>query len=184
MVVVAILALISVVAVPVLSSYTTKAKFSDAAAILNELDAADKVYYGRNSSFGNLAQLGYPHGSGLTATDIPDDFSGYYSKPYIIGIGSDPDNYSNYTCPVVTHFVYVSNINSTGAFSNNNPNSDYIVYYHTMYAKDSIINTICTYSYVGYVNGVQELMQGDFIPGCHNQQASDISDLMAPINSC
>ncbi len=176
MVVIAIVGILSAVAVPSYKDYMARVKIVSAVSELQSLRNSVKEYYSKNGSFPTLTDLGL-------SSPEPASLAEYFT-PHVafVQVAEDP----GHTCPAGGIVAYISNIASDPNLyisTAGNP-ADVVVYSEGMYEKGSMLQTECVYQYYQIIGGTPTQMSGDWIPGCLNLLDNPTYDSDVTFNSC
>lgn len=189
LIVVAIIAVLSAIAIPIYSSYQIRSKFASTFNTFMGLHNQALQYYNRNGSFPTLAQLGYSNtqNGGTATAAIGSSVSTYFQPPYIMELVESPFAIGSTTCGGTIEEVVVSNMGGASAYTSSNSSGNVelgaIIYYTVNHPKGGEIKSICTYEYS--TNAGSSWLSGTYLNGCKNQTDSDATTVITNfLNSC
>lgn len=184
MVVIAIVALLSAVAVPAYQDYIRKAKISGAISTLGNLAVKAQIHY---DTYGSFATDQSAYGIDTTGGQ-PDSVDEYMSPPYLamMSIDGHEANANNPgECAFFTSIGYISNTDNTGAFTSA-LNLPYLYYGISFFNVNGTWKPLCAYY---EVKTDFSYTLGNFLTDCYNAIETDQADefntqFQALLNSC
>ncbi len=191
MVVIAIVTLLSAVAVPAYQDYARKAKIASAVNALGNLAIKGQEYYDIHGSFPDPNDPNSQEEYGLSAPPgggQPDSVDEYMLPPYIalMSINGHEANENNPgECAFFTAIGYISNTDNTGAFTSA-LNLPYLYYGISFFNVNGTWRPLCSYY---EVKTDLSYTQGNFLTDCYNAiettQADEFNaQFQALLNSC
>jgi prepilin-type N-terminal cleavage/methylation domain-containing protein len=175
MVVIAIVAILTAVAVPSYKAYATKAKFSAARQFLDGFSNQVLKFYTANGAFPtSFAAID------LTDPGTPTSVSGYIFPPYLGVITIDGPTLTTGQCPYAIIGAQMSNYDNGDYFTN--PNASAIFYTNTIIDVNGTLITKCRYGVS--INGNLVLDTNAFFPDCFDLLSGGTDPADALINSC
>lgn len=196
MVTIAIVAIISAVAVPTYQNYTKRAKVGTAFEITQHLSNSLMQYYDKTGLIPNsMATAGFSNSSTTyvpsnLGSTVPAAVSNYFAPPYVIGMGFGGSSQTAGMCGGFDIVTYVSNYGNGAAVAGNAVNGvgGNFFYYinHLRAAANGVWYDICV---VYDLSETSDGVYSSVLPSCYNGTsilgAQALVDEITPINeSC